>query len=427
VTSAPERLTAALEQLRAQLAAIQRRRSRIEAPPQLTDAYAGFLFGIGFARLGRRERAKELAGEAAAALEAVSADEVHAFLTAAFSARSDQAIARRPRYAPLPEPLVKRLNELSRVARYKVDRLREALPTLETDPVIDAIGGFSRRESPPLVPPPELVALLAIDEPAARVARIQEHVVRTAAIAPDARAPLLAACFDAMLELTEEQVIPLLVQAMPLLEGLPPELYARALTVAARFGWGELVPELVAPLRTRLASASAGVLHQVLGPCLRALRGLGLRDEVAGVLAELAALVGVERHEAAVEAARGVGHQVADEYRGPRLMRAGGLVYIGDPRGPELLGEALALIEKTTHPTQRLDLIRDLTSGYAHASIDFSLERIPKLVPYFERTTDTYGTNSHYCLSVLHFIDSLVHAITGLADDNPREAGAPAR
>jgi hypothetical protein len=419
-----ERFVAALEQLAARLAGIPRRRANVEAPPELTNAYAGFVFAAGFARLGQRARARQLAGQAAAGLEPWIRDEIHALLAAAFSARIEQAIARRPRHAPLPGPLIEQLNALGRAARYKVDRLREALPALEIEP-LDPIGDYSRGQARPLAPPAELVALLAIDEPAARAARIEEHVARAAALAPEPRAPLLAACLDAMVELAEDQVIPLLVQALPLLDDLPPELHARALTVAARFGWGELVPELVASLRARLASAPAGVLRQVLSPCLRALRGLGLRDELAALLAELSPLVGIERYRDAALAAPGT--YVDDEYRGPRFVHAGGLAFVGDPRGRELLDEAHVLVEKTTHQAQRLELIRHLASGYAHAPIDLALDRIARLAPCFTHVTDSFGTNSHYCVSALHFTDSLVHGITGLADDNPREAGAAAR
>jgi hypothetical protein len=424
VLSANAWLAAALDRLAAQLAGIQRKRSRVEAPPELTNAYTAFVFAAGFARLGERERAQQRAGEARTALEPVLADDVHAFNIAAFAVRIEQALARRPRHAPLPEPLIERLHALDRVARYKVDRLRESLPALETEPVVDAIGEFARLESPRLIPPPELVALLAVDQPAARAARIEEHLARMTATAAGERAPLLAACLDAMLELAEDQVIPLLMHAIPLLEGLPLELHARALTVAARFGWGELVPELVGALRARVASASPSALGPMLSPALRALRGLGLRDEMAALLATAEPLLGPDRDRTDLETERARRNEIpadSDEHRGLRLTRAGGLAFLGDPRGQALLNDAHAAVEKTTHPFRRLLLVRDLTRGYSHAPTDLALEQIAKLAACFGNITDTFGTNSHYCVSVLHFVDSLVHGITDLADDNPRD------
>jgi hypothetical protein len=268
------------------------------------------------------------------------------------------------------------------------------------------------------------VALLAVDQPAARAARIEEHLARMATTAAGERAPLLAACLDAMLELAEDQVIPLLMHAIPLLPGLPLELYARALTVAARFGWGELVPELVGALRARVAPAPPSVLGPVLSPALRALRGLGLRDEMAALLATAEPLLGPDRDRADLETERARRTEIqadSDEHRGLRLTRAGGLAFLGDPRGQALLNDAHAAVQRTTHPFRRLLLVRDLTRGYAHAPADLAVEQIAKLAACFVDITDTFGTNSHYCVSVLHFVDSLVHGLTDLADDNPRD------
>jgi hypothetical protein len=44
-----------------------------------------------------------------------------------------------------------------------------------------------------------------------------------------------------------------------------------------------------------------------------------------------------------------------------------------------------------------------------------ALAGIATLGVYFKDVTDNFGTNSHYCLAVLHFVESLVLAIT--ADD----------
>lgn len=413
----------------AQLAAIRRGSVNVEAPLELTNAYAGFVFAAGFARLGRRARASELAGEAERGLRAWVAsatayapgfDAVHACLVAVFSARVEQALARRPRHIPLPAKVIEQINELPFTARYKVDRLRNALPALETES-LDPIGEFSRRQQPRMEAPAEVVALLALDEPAARAARIEEQIEHAAERTPAARATLLAACFDAMLDLAEPDGIPLLVQAMPLVADLPPDLHAQALAVAARYGWGELVPGLVASLRARLAEASPDVLGRVLSPCLRALRGLGLREELAALVA-----VG-EARSGHLELGRPlhVGDATAPPaQRGLQLVLAGALALIDDPRGPGRLDATHALLQQTTHSTRRIELVRELAWGIAHGPIDPGLERLARIAPHFQHVTDAFGTNSHFCISALHFIDSLVHGITGLADDDPRAAAA---
>ena len=65
--------------------------------------------------------------------------------------------------------------------------------------------------------------------------------------------------------------------------------------------------------------------------------------------------------------------------------------------------------------TQRLDLTRALASAYAQAPINDALAAIADLSSQLRDITDSFGTNSHYCLSVLHFVESLV---VGIASDD---------
>jgi hypothetical protein len=60
----------------------------------------------------------------------------------------------------------------------------------------------------------------------------------------------------------------------------------------------------------------------------------------------------------------------------------------------------------------RLDLTRALALAYAQAPIGNALGGIARLAGGLTGITDNLGTNSHYCLSVLHFIESLVLGIT---------------
>jgi len=43
------------------------------------------------------------------------------------------------------------------------------------------------------------------------------------------------------------------------------------------------------------------------------------------------------------------------------------------------------------------------------------LRQIERLAPRLRDITDSFGTNSHYCLSVLHFVESIVLGVTDLA------------
>ena len=53
--------------------------------------------------------------------------------------------------------------------------------------------------------------------------------------------------------------------------------------------------------------------------------------------------------------------------------------------------------------------------AYAQAPIGDALAAIADLSGQLRDITDSFGTNSHYCLSVLHFVESLV---LGIASDD---------
>src|SRR6185503_7904301 len=60
----------------------------------------------------------------------------------------------------------------------------------------------------------------------------------------------------------------------------------------------------------------------------------------------------------------------------------------------------------------RLELTRALALAYAQAPLRNALGGIAELADQLRDITDSLGTNSHYCLSVLHFVESLVLGIT---------------
>jgi hypothetical protein len=393
-----EQLGTALARLAERISATRRKRSPVEAPAAYTNAYIGLQLAHGFARIGQHERARALAADARAALASVIEDPVHAFLTRAFEARLEQAIAGQPPETPLPEPLGAQLAGLDRVARYKVDRLREASRILEPIERPDAIGAFSKKQSD--ARGPEFAALRAIAEPAAR-AREVVRLVDVAAGADEAdRVRLLDGSFDVMLELPETHAVPILSRAVPVIGTLPEPrravLYAEALVVAGHFGRTELIPSLLEALGGAIRVVPGTELERVLDQSLRALRRIGLRHEMTELLA------GVEHTLAA-----GAGNLRA------RLALAGGLAYLGDmARALPILDQARKALGENLKLTDRLDLTRALAQAYSQAPLGNALGGIAELSGQLRDITDSFGTNSHYCLSVLHFVESLVLGIT---------------
>lgn len=393
-----EQLTGALDKLNEKIASTRRKRSPVEAPATQTGAYVELQLAHGYARIGQHERARSLEQKARGALGSVLTDPVHNYLVNAYAARIEQAIAGQPPETPLPDNLGAQLAALDRVARYKVDRLREASRILEPLERPDAIGAFSKRVHD--ARGPEFAELRKITDASKRAKEVM-RLVETADKSDEAdMARLLDGCFDVMLELPENQAAPILLRAWPIIAKLPEArravLYAEALVVAGHFGRTELVPDLLEELGKAIPSVPGNELDRVLDQSLRAMRRIGLRNEIAELLAD------VEKHLATNTA-----HLRA------RLALAGGLAFLGDTnRALPILDTARKALGESMTLTARLDLTRALAQAYAQAPLGHALGGITELAGQLRDITDSFGTNSHYCLSVLHFVESLVVGIT---------------
>jgi len=287
---------------------------------------------------------------------------------------------------------------LDRVNRYKVDRLREASRILEPLDRPDAIGAWIKKEKDSRGP--EFAALREITDPVKR-AKAVDKLVDTAAQNDTERERLIDGIFDVLLELPESGAVPILSRTWPLItrvaEPRRAVLYAEALVVAGHFGRTELVPAIMDALAAAIRLVQGADLERVLQHSLRALRRIGLRAEVAELLAEAEHALPANR----IEALRG------------RLALAAGLAFLGETsRALPIYEQArTALTESMVLPV-RLDLTRALALAYAQAPLQHALGGLTDLANQLRDITDSYGTNSHYCLSVLNFVESLVLGIT---------------
>lgn len=393
-----EYLNRALEDLVLRIAGTRRKRSLNEAPAHLTGAYADFQLAHGFARIGKHDRARELVDRARRALADVADDPVHAYLVAAFTARIEQALDGVPAETPLPGDLGVQLASLDRFVRYKVDRLREASRILEPLRRLDPVGGYLLGH--PDSRGPELAALRELAEPRARAAAVGALASAAAASDQD-RERLIDGILDAVLELPEVEAVAILGRAWPLIQRVAePQravLYAKALVVAGHFGRTELVSQLLDLLGAAIRVVAGPELERVLHHSVRALRRIGLRNEIAELLSR------------AEHALAGAG---PDALRG-RLALAAGLAFLGDAaRALPIFEQARVALGANLLMMPRLELTRALALAYAQAPLASALGGIAELAAQLGDITDSLGTNSHYCLSVLHFVESLVLGIT---------------
>ncbi|HEX4456165.1 MAG TPA: hypothetical protein VH143_35130 [Kofleriaceae bacterium] len=401
-----DHLAIALDELIVRFEKTRRKRTPLEAPPHLTNAYVSFQMAYGYARIGRADRGRELVSAARGSLGLAISDPVHAYLAAAFSARVDQAIAGQPSETPLPDELVAQLAALDRNQRYKTDRLREVSRILAPLDRPHAINMFTAWNELKGTRGPEFTALRGEPDPTKRTAMVGKLVERAASDDAE-RERLLDGVLDVLFELPESGAVPLLGQLVTTVGKLADKhrapRYARALVVAGHFGRVEQVPGLLELLRAALRLVDAAELENVLQFSLRALRRIGLRRETADLLV------------AAEEARSGSPVQVL---RG-RLAIAGGLSYLGEyDRAKPIFEQAHATIDNTTlSPTstnakERLELVRATALAYAQAPLQHAIAGIAQLSNVFKDISDVQSVNSHYCLSVLDFVESLVLGIT---------------
>jgi uncharacterized protein (TIGR02996 family) len=384
-------LVPALDDLAARLAATKRQRAAAEAPQEYTAAYTQFAFALGFARLGRPDRARALVAQATTELAGVRSDPVHGVLIDAFAARVEQRITGRSDDVPLPEPVVARFDALDHREHYAANRMFETLRAFA--PVVgSAITVYAEARSGVARATTALAGTLAVEDDARLASRIDEllHATGDATM----QAGVVAGCLEHMRWLTELDALPLFRRAVALAADAP-DLLARALTTAAWFGW-EDVDALVVSVRRCLASRVAPPLAaRVLGAALRPLIRLGRDGDV------IALIYDVERANPDAPA--------TDPHR---LVVAMAMLCLGDPRGEAMLDGAIPA-PNTVPWARMLGTLHALAIGCSYAPVATAIELVSSVAAMFENITDRFGTNRYFCLSVVGFAEALV---AGLAD-----------
>lgn len=432
---AAARLGEGLESLVELLERTPRQRSSIEAPTKLTGAYVWLGIAYGFARLGQSERAGSLRQEAAELLD--MEDPVHDYLYRVYSARIDQALQGLPPETPLSAELARNLNDLvesqnsGQLTRYRVDRLREASEILEPQVRVDAITGFlSRRQQQS----GEILAGLYDLTGDALAAEVQ----RWLGVASAEETPLKrrADLYDELMDF-----FPLLpsVVAVPGLHTIVAgvrevasqrraELLEEALMLVGHFGREKLAGEIaqdIAELLREASTSEAEAMAPTLGGCLRDLSRVGMHDRVAQLSDALAGKLGGEsvreldarirslatddrrKQSASTSEALSSAVQALEA----RLHVAGGLAYLGHlEQAMPILEAARGVLDKTTFRVvdHTLRLTRALTQALGQCPQEHALSALEKLASVLAKVTDSYNTNTHFCRSVIVFMESLV-------------------
>jgi len=390
------RVTKVVEDLLKKFLTTQRKRSAVEAPETFTRAYVLFTFAWGLARLGAGERARALCKEAEPLLKAD--DGIHRFLAQAYRARVEQALEGLPPESPLPAALQAELNALERFPRYKVDRLRQASSILEPQERLDPIRAFHRAGNDPRGE--KLAALRGLTDSDKLTREIDKLLEEASHLHEEAAQALLDGLMDFFPALPETIAVSRLDRVVQLAAPMTPVRRAlvleEALMLAGYFGQAGRVKSTVGDLMAILAElqpADALEVGTSLGRCLRSLRRVGLKQEAANLL------------EAVVRSVKGHETRAVEV----RLQVAAGLAFLGDSmRAAPLLEAGEAALAKATVISEKLSVARALASALGETSLDDAVKGMMRLVEQLPTLTDSFNTNSHFCLAVIHFAESVV-------------------
>lgn len=394
--SAVGRLVEQLQTFQQAFEKTKRKRSAVEAPEELTGAYVGFVFAYGYARLGQSETARTLRDRSMGALD--TNDTIHGFLARAYSARIDQALEARPSGTPLPTEISGELNNLEKFHRYKVDRLRQASNILEPHERLDPVRAFQRGEKDPRGE--EFAELRGMTDTEELAGRIDGLMTKALEAAPEERDRLFDGTMDFFPQLPS-RAVPHLQTILGNIGDIAPARRAmileEALILAGFFGRGELVRETATTLQGLIAELKPDEAVEVAGEfghALRSLRRVGLRAEAADLLDTMNKSVTGD----------GVQPLVA------RLHMAAGLAYLGDTKraDPILKGALNTLVNDPLTTPDRLKLVRGTAVAWSQYPQDNAIHGLRQLGDQLAHISDSYNTNSHFCLSVIEFVESIV-------------------
>lgn len=375
------RLLERLDALWATYLGLERKRSWNEAPEPLTRAYVGLLVRWGRARLGAPADPED--GLAPAALDA--ADPVHGALLRLFEARTAQAREGRELSAPVPPEVRAAVEALPAFERFKVERLWLGSRALGGSDAQDAFRRWASQGS--AAPIPEdvegreraLEALLAgppDEDRAHRVAALLAGVPEASA------APRVSAALA----------------------------WARGLEPAARLGCGEALVQLAGQLdRAELVREAFDAMGEDLAADPR--RAAAVLGRAARVFTR-AGLGPILRDAVAAAQRETTGDDVADVEA--RLGLAAAMAGLQDKAAAvRELERAQAVLLAPLESQARLRLVRAMALALARTSAEQAAGGVEALTPLLAEVTDKFSTNSHFCVSVLHFFESLVLALTG--------------
>ena len=380
----------------------------------LTIQYINLTFAFGFAKLGESTTATELIHSAEKEL-LQKKDAVHRWLFKAYRHRIETVIAGQPATNPFPDGVIKQLESLDRLDRYKIDRLRQHSGILEPVEQLDPYREWRRREEGDLQK--ELADLFVENDRNKLSTKIAALLERK--LSANDRAQVLTTALELSTRLGEQFAAGLLSQVAvtdrklndPILRA---QLLEKGLLISAHYDEAGAVQDCFASMSALLQSlknadvATLDALEKLLSRSFVTLRRLGMRNEIAFLLEAMSKVVRDSLTSEGTETER----------LRVLLQLAGGWFYFGQDRGWKdidvardlLLGGAL-VEEGHVGTKKQTDLAISYIRAVGQAPLRDAVDRLQDLFQHLTGVRDGQTVSSHYSLKHLDIVEALVQTI----------------
>ena len=237
-----------------------------------------------------------------------------------------------------------------------------------------------------------------------------------------------------MLFRSEDFARKLLEQTIPAYDALPQatemaslmeqaRFLEKALFVAGHFGQMEAIHPLVTRFQKMLQSTQGAMVFQVLEgvakSCFRGLHMPNLHDAMNQILRQMGELVLKGREVESID--------FKEEEQGPAALRAlllvaGQWYYFGrDSQAEPILQVARqVLFANDLQPREQTQLASAYASAVGEAPVEIAQKRLEEIFRQLKGIKDTYTTSSHFSVSQLDVVESVVLAVQEMARRRPR-------
>jgi hypothetical protein len=434
----------------------------IDRPPfpsrNATRAYADLYFAFCLARLRRRELAEARLERARAALVGTSPG--HDWLYHAFAYRIRQALDGKGVTGPFPTEQLEKLEHVERLERYVVDRLRKHSRILEPEQVINPYRHHGVRISEFEKQMAELADTNDSDEIVRRVEKLLAETPEGPR-GNEQRARVLRGGLESSPRVGEEFARRMLEQSTPAYDALPKaetlgplmeqaQLLEKMVFVAGHFRLAEFIqsglvrfqkmlhstPEHLAMaasfqlpgLLVKMPQWVPGVwvfqmLEYVGKSAFRSLQKLQMHDEIERTLRIMRDVVLSGRPLSGVDFGK--------EEFGPAALRAllviaGFWYHFGraDEAEPIIRVAHRLLFANELAPRDQTQLACAYVSAVGEGPVEAAQRRLEEVFRELKGTKDTYTTSSHFSVSQLDVVESVVLAVVGDDLTGPCRGGA---